>query len=133
MSEMKTAGKNQRSIMDNIVIVSAIIGQARMEKKKHIYILCSCSKVFGKLWFQDCITELAKLGYNKNDTEILYKLNETAQVKINTPYGDTEKIDIKKVVKHSLLHLMCAIAHAHIRTLATSLMSIKDSMHHFCL
>ena len=32
MSEMQTAGKKQRSIMDNIVIVSAIIEQRRIEK-----------------------------------------------------------------------------------------------------
>ena len=30
---------------------------------------------------------------------LLYKLNETAQVKINTPYRDTENIEIKEVVK----------------------------------
>ena len=32
MSEMQTAGKKQRSIMDNIVIVSAITEQRRIEK-----------------------------------------------------------------------------------------------------
>ena len=48
---------------------------------------------------QDCIIELAKLGYSKNDLEVSYKLNETSQVKINTPYGDTENIEIKEVLK----------------------------------
>ena len=32
MSEMQTAGKKQRSTMDNIVIISAIIEQSRIEK-----------------------------------------------------------------------------------------------------
>ena len=32
MSEMQTADKKQRSIMDNIVIVSAITDQTRIEK-----------------------------------------------------------------------------------------------------
>ena len=45
MSEMQTAGKKQRSTMDNIVIVSAIVGQRRIEKR-NIYILHRCSKVF---------------------------------------------------------------------------------------
>ena len=48
---------------------------------------------------QDCIIELAKLGYSKNDLEVSYKSNETSQVKINTPYGDTENIEIKEVLK----------------------------------
>ena len=47
---------------------------------------------FEKLWLQYCIIELEILGNNKNDLEILYKLNETAQVKINAPYVDTKYI-----------------------------------------
>ena len=38
--------------------------------------------------------ELARLGYNKNDFEILYRLNETAKVKINTPYAVFEIMNL---------------------------------------
>ena len=60
-----------------------------------------------------CGYKAAKLGYNKNDLEILYKLNETAQVKINTPYGDTENIEIKEMVQQRTTHkpiMCCALA-----------------------
>ena len=40
MSEMQTAGKKQRSTMDNTVIVSGVIEQRRIEKRN---ILCRCS------------------------------------------------------------------------------------------
>ena len=99
MSEMQTAGKKQRSTMDSIVIASAIIEQRRIEKSNTYIFFADAVKCFDKLWLRDCIIELAKLGYSKNDLEILYKLNETAQVKIYTPYGDTENIEIKEVVK----------------------------------
>ena len=98
MSEMQTAGKKQRSTMENIVIVSAITEQRRIEKRNTYIFFADAVKCFDKLWLQDCIIELAKLGYSKNDLEILYKSNETAQVKINTSYGDTENIEIKEVV-----------------------------------
>ena len=40
MSEMQTAGKNQGSTMNNIVIVSAITEYRKIEKKKtHVYSL----------------------------------------------------------------------------------------------
>ena len=73
-------------------------------------------KCFDKLWLQDCIIELAKLGYNKNDLEILYKLNETAQFKINTPYGDTENIETKEVVKQGTTYgtIMCCASIARV-------------------
>ena len=47
MSEMQTAGKNQGSTMNNIVTVSAITEYRKIEKKKHMYILCRYSQV---LW-----------------------------------------------------------------------------------
>ena len=86
MSEMQTAGK-KRSTMDNTVIVSAITEQRRIETGNTCIFFADAVKCFDKLWLQDCIIEVARLGYRKNDLEILYKLNETAQVKINKPYG----------------------------------------------
>ena len=71
MSEMQTAGKKQRSIMDNIVIVSAIIEQRRIEKSSTYIFFEDAVKCFDKLWLQDCIIELAKLGYSKNDLDII--------------------------------------------------------------
>ena len=99
ISEMQTTGKKQRSTIDNIVIISEIIEQRRIEKRNTFVFFADAVKCFDKLQLQDCIVEVAKLGYSKNDLEILYKLNETVQVKINTPYGDTKNIKIKEVVK----------------------------------
>ena len=99
MSEMQIAGKKQRSTMDNIVIVSSIIGKKRIEKRNTYIFFTDTVKCFDKSWLQDCIIELAKLGHNKNELETLHKLSETAQVKINTPYGDTENIEIKEMEK----------------------------------
>ena len=115
MSEMQTAGKKQRSTMDNIVIVRAIIEQ-RIEKSNTYIFFADAVKCYNKLWLQDCIIELAKLGYNKNDLEILYKLNETAQVKINTPNGDTENIEIKDVVEQGTTYgpIMCCASTARV-------------------
>ena len=116
MSEMQTADKKQRSTMDNIVIVSAIIDQRRIEKSKTYMFFADTVKCFDQLWLQDCMIELAKLGYNKNDLEILYKLNETAQFKINTPYGDTENIETKEVVKQGTTYgpIMCCASIARV-------------------
>ena len=113
---MQTAGKKKRSAMDNIVIVSAIIEQRRIEKSDTYIFFADAYKRFDKLWLQDYITELAKLGYSKNDSEILYKLNEAAQVKINTPYGDTENIEIKEVVKQATTcgPIMCCASTARV-------------------
>ena len=111
---MQTAGKQKRSAMDNIAIVSAVIEQRRIEKSDIYTFFADAYKRFDKLWLQDYIIELAKLGYSKNDLEILYKLNEVAQVKINTPYRDTENIERKEVVKQATTYglIMCCASTA---------------------
>ena len=43
LSKIQAASKKQRSIMDNIVIVSAIIEENR---ERNTYILSRCSQVF---------------------------------------------------------------------------------------
>ena len=45
-TETQKAGKKQRSTMDSIIMVNAIIEQKRIDKKKHKYILCRCRQVF---------------------------------------------------------------------------------------
>ena len=50
MSEMQTAGKKERSRMDNIVIVSAIIEQRRIEKRSLYAFFADAVKCFDKLW-----------------------------------------------------------------------------------
>ena len=57
--------------MDNIVIVSAIIEQRRIEKSNTYIFFEDAVKCFDKLWLQDCIIELAKLRYSKNDLDII--------------------------------------------------------------
>ena len=84
--------------------------QENREKNTCIF-FANTVKCYDKLWFQDCIIELVKLGYNKNVLGILYKLNETALVKINTTYGGTENIEINEVVKQGTTNgpiLCCA-------------------------
>ena len=49
--------------MSIIVIVSAIIEQRRIEKRKTHIFFADAVQCFDKLWLQDYITELAKLGY----------------------------------------------------------------------
>ena len=102
--------------MDNIVIlvVSAIIEQRRIEKRKTFF--ADAVKCSDKLWLQECIIVLAKLDYNKNDLELLYKLNETVLVRTNTLYGDTENIEIKEVVKQGTTYgpIMCCASTARV-------------------
>ena len=87
--------------MGHIVIVSQTIEQRRIEKRNK-YIFYADPVMVARLYNRSS-------KYNKNDLEILYQLNEAVQVKINTPYGNNENIEIKEVVKQGPTYgpIMC--------------------------
>lgn len=72
MSEMETAEKRPTSTIENIVIISAVTEKRRIEKRNTYMLFADAANC---LRLQDCIIELAKLGYSKIDLETLYNLN----------------------------------------------------------
>lgn len=54
---MLTAGKKQRSIMDNIVILGSILKQMRIGKRNLYVFLADSVKYVFKLWLQDYIED----------------------------------------------------------------------------
>ena len=72
MSEMETAEKRPTSTIENIVIISAVTEKRRIEERNTYMLFADASNC---LRLQDCIIELAKLGYSKIDLETLYNLN----------------------------------------------------------
>ena len=90
---------------------------SREEQRKETHIFFADAVMcFEKLWLQYCIIELEKLGNNKNDLEILYKLNETVQVKINAPYVDTKYIKLRELLKQETTYrpIICCISTAKV-------------------
>ena len=75
MSEMETAEKRPTSTIENIVIISAVTEKRRIEKRNTHMLFADAVKCLDNLRLQDCIIELAKLGYSKIDLETLYNLN----------------------------------------------------------
>ena len=62
---MQTAGNEQRSTMDDIVIVSAITEQRRIEKRNTYIFFVDAVKCFDKLWLEGYLIKLAKLRHKK--------------------------------------------------------------------
>ena len=99
MNQMQCVGRTQRSTMDNIIIMSAIVEKRRTERLNTYLFFADAVKCFDKLWLKDCLIELKTLGYKHNDLKILYEMNKRSIVTINTPFGETGNIEIEEIVK----------------------------------
>ena len=112
MNQMQCAGRTQRSTMDNIIIMSAIIEKRRTERLNTYLFFPDAVKCFDKLWLKDCLLEFKTLGYKRNDLKILYGMNKRSIVTINTPFGEAGNIEIEEIVKQGTTYgpvMCCAV------------------------
>ena len=99
ISQMQTAGRKQRSTIDNILIVSSII-EKRRQKKQNTYLMCADAvKCFDKLWLKDSLIEMKELGYGSNDIKIVYEMYKKTDIKIEIPFREIGSMEIQEVEK----------------------------------
>ena len=89
----------QRSTTDNILLLSEIIRQKRKLGKKCYLVFGDAVKCFDKLWLKDALVELYKAGYNKQDIQMIFKMNKDTTIEIETPSGTTNKMTVGEIVK----------------------------------
>ena len=99
INQIQCTGRTQRSTMDNIIIMSAIIEKRRTQRLNTYLFFADTVKYFDRLWLKDCLIELKTLGYKHNDLKILYQMNKKSIVTINTPFGEAANIEIEEINK----------------------------------
>ena len=74
MSQMQTAGRNQRSTVDNLIIMNSIIENKRQNKNKTYLFSADAKKCFDKLWLKDCLIEIYNIGYSPGTIRSLHEI-----------------------------------------------------------
>ena len=104
MSRMQCAGRKNRSPLDHIITLNAIIEKQRSEKTPTYILFADAEKYFDKLWLEDGLLELHRLGWSEKDVMMLFRLNHMANITVKTPVGDTEGFTIINIVKQGTTH-----------------------------
>ena len=96
---MQIAGRKQRSAVDNLIIINSIIENQRQYKNKTYIFFAGAKKCLDKLQLKDCLIEMYNLGYSPDTTRILYEINKTSNIVVDTQIGKTSSITAEEVVK----------------------------------
>ena len=72
MSQMQTAGRKQRSAVDNSIILNSMIENQRQYKNKTYLFFADAKKCFNKLWLKDCLIEMYNPEYSPGTIRSLY-------------------------------------------------------------
>ena len=59
---MQTAGTKNRSTMDNIILINAIIKKQRQGHKNTHLLFADAEKCFDKLWVKDWLIEMGEIA-----------------------------------------------------------------------
>ena len=114
ISSMQTVGKKSRSTIYNLIVINAIIKKQRQDNKNTYILYADAEKCFDKLWLKDSLIEMERIGYNKSDIKMLYEINKTTEIIVDTAIGNTENIEITEAVKQGSIFgpAMCCVTTA---------------------
>ena len=95
----QNGGQKMRGPVDNWMLLRSLIDEGRRLKKPVYFFFADLVKCFDRLWLKDCINDLGECGMRERELGLIYKLNEKAHFKVNTPAGLTREVMVKEIVK----------------------------------
>ena len=99
LSPMQTGGIRNRSTIDNVMVLLAIIERNKYLNKSTYLTFADAEKCFDKLWLEDGIKDLWNSGMKTRDCVAIKKMNQTAKAIVETPIGKTKEIELKNIVR----------------------------------
>ena len=104
ITEWQTGGVRCRAPIDNVMVTLAIGERNRYLNKNTYLTFTDAEKCFDKLWLEDGINELWRLGTNVRDCIMIKKMNEVAKIVIKTPLGSSREFIVDKIVKQGTVY-----------------------------
>ena len=99
LTDCNVGARKKRNIRDNIYVLNAIMNDAINGSKEPVDIgIYDIDKCFDPLWLDECINDMFEAGLQNDKLNLLYLMNESANIAIKTPNGMTERIILKKII-----------------------------------
>ena len=100
----QTGGVSKRSGIDNTMVTAAVIERNKYLGKNTYITFTDAEKCFDKLWLEDGINELWRLGTNIRDCIMIKRMNEVARIVVQTPLGPSREIQVERIVRQGTVY-----------------------------
>ena len=119
IDEHQNGWKKEAMTGDNWFILRAVIDNNKRLRRNTYILMADAEKCFDRLWLQDCLVDMKEAGMREREIQMIYSLNKRAEIKIQTPVGETKEIEVKELVKQGrvLGPLMCCVNSARINNM----------------
>ena len=99
ITDGNVGARKQRSVRDNIFVISAIINSVSSGSSPPIQVqVMDVQKCFDKLWLQACINALYEAGINHDHLNLLYIENKQAQIAVKINNKLSARISVSDLV-----------------------------------
>ena len=102
MSDSNIGARRHKNIRNHLFVIYAVINSVVQGESGCIDIqIYDLIQAFDRLWLEDCLNDVYDaLGDNKKDDKLalLYDINKKNKVAVNTAIGQTERIEVEKIV-----------------------------------
>ena len=114
ISKYQAGSRPNRSASDQLYLIGAVIDHAKYLKRTVYLVLYDFKQCFDSLWLEDCLVSLKNIGVNNELIAIIKDLNETAEIVVKTPVGNTTEFIVIKIVKQGTVigPLLCSASTA---------------------
>ena len=97
MSDSNVGGRKNRNIRDNLLVIYAAINEAIRNNKSIDIQFYDLSKCFDAMWSEETMNDFYDAGVQNDEFALISLMNETCQVKVKTPVGDTERFQLNMI------------------------------------
>ena len=110
MSKFQTGGVQGKSTIDNKMVLNSVIDYNNLINSETYIFFADAHKCFDKLDLKTSIIDLHEM-LGPHEAKLLYQLNKKANIVIQTPVGETDKIEVNEITKQGTLYgpILCDI------------------------
>ena len=99
MTSFQTRGVKGKGVVDNLFLLRGAIDHCRYLGGELWLTFYDIEKCFDSLWLEDCINSLYENGVKDDILDLIYRLNQRAEIVVRTPFGDTDSFVVNNLVR----------------------------------
>ena len=114
ISKWQAGSRPNRSAQDQLYLVRSCMDHAKYMKKPAIVTVYDFTQCFDGMWLEDSILSLKDIGVDNERLAIIKELNNTADIVVKTPVGNTSEFTVQNIVKQGTVlgPLLCSASTA---------------------
>ena len=99
MSDSNVGARRKKNIRNHLFVLNGIINDVLVKKDESVDIqILDYRQCFDSMWLEESINDLWDAGITDDKLALIAKANETVNVGVKTPFGETERRRLENIV-----------------------------------